>query len=443
MSKYALAHLSHSALTVALRESVRDTRAATALMLAHIAEFDARQLYVPAAHPSMCSYLVHVLGFGEQAALKRLRAARTAREFPSIFTAVAEGRLHLSGIVLLAPHLAPVNAGELIAAADGKSKAQIEQMLRRTETGSSAGALALIDAVATTTCSDPSLSPGTVEATQISPEASTVVGAADPASVAEERFELRFKISREAHDLMLYAKALLGHAVPNGDPGAVFERAMTALVRQLEKRKFGATDRPRQRRAAKSRHHVPAAVKRAVWERDQGRCTFVSDDGKRCPACTLLEWDHISGFARGATATVGEIRLRCRTHNQYAAELMYGTEFMRHKREQARAAAAKRRAARTKKVAGASLASMVFPAPTSPADAPPAQPSPGTVVMNVEATSEEDEEVVRWLRMFGYSKEVARSVVNACGPRISPESRRLECLLELRSRQERPSPAVA
>jgi hypothetical protein len=434
MSRYALGHLSHSALTAALRASVRDTRAATALLLAHIAEFDARELYVPAAHPSMCSYLVHELGFGEQAALKRLRAARTAREFPVIFTAVADGRLTLTAVVVLATHLTVENAARLIATAEGMSIGE----LQRTVCGRSREPeLPLIDETMATTCNDASLSSRTVELTQCLAETPAALAPAVPAAVPQERLEVRFTVSREAHDMMLYAKALLGHAIPNGDPGAVFERAMTALVRLLEKRKFAATDRPRQRRAARSSRHVPAAVKRAVWARDQGRCTFVSDDGKRCPACTLLEWDHVTGVARGATATVGEIRLRCRTHNQYAAELMYGKEFMRHKREQAREAAAKRREARASRVAEAP------PARTSPRDATHPRPSPGNVVMQVEATSEADEEAVSWLQMFGYAVEDARRVLNECGPRISPESRRLECLLQLRSRHAAPSRSVA
>jgi 5-methylcytosine-specific restriction endonuclease McrA len=433
MNPYSLGHLTDAALRVALRSAVRDTHAATALMLAHIAEFDARQLYLPAAHPSMKSYLVHEFGFGEQAALKRLRAARAAREFPAILIAIAEGRLTLTAVVVLATHLTAERAPELIAAAEGKSIGELERALcarpRETE-------LPLIASTLATTCDDSSVSSRTLEATQTS---AVVVAGSDsvaatefePAPVPEERFEFRFKISREAHDLMRYARSLLGHAVPSGDPGVIFERAMIALVRQLEKQKFAATDRPRRGRGSKSPRHVPAAIKRAVLERDQGRCSFVSEDGKRCPACTLLEYDHVTGVARGGTATVDQIRLRCRAHNQYAAELMYGKAFMQHKREQAQAAAAKRRAAT---------------APTgAPAEAFASRPRPDTVVMTVEATSEEDEEIVDWLRLFGYSAEEARAALKEYAPRRGalPGTQRLQCLLALRSRKEPTSPAAA
>ncbi len=58
----------------------------------------------------------------EDAAYRRIRAARAARDFPAIFDMIADGRLHLSGISMLAPYLAPANADELLAAAAGRSK---------------------------------------------------------------------------------------------------------------------------------------------------------------------------------------------------------------------------------------------------------------------------------------------------------------------------------
>jgi 5-methylcytosine-specific restriction endonuclease McrA len=73
-------------------------------------------------------------------------------------------------------------------------------------------------------------------------------------------------------------------------------------------------------------------VKRAVWERDQGRCTFVGSGGHRCGARKLLEFDHVDPVARGGQATVERMRLRCRVHNQYEAERTFGAAFMKGKR---------------------------------------------------------------------------------------------------------------
>src|SRR5262245_51104722 len=90
---YSLPGLSAEALRLALATQVSRERSATAVLLAHIAEFDARRLYLPAPYPSMHSYCVHVLHLSEDAADKRIHAARAARKHPAIFGAVADGRL--------------------------------------------------------------------------------------------------------------------------------------------------------------------------------------------------------------------------------------------------------------------------------------------------------------------------------------------------------------
>jgi hypothetical protein len=101
----------------------------TAALLAHLAEVDARKLYLPAAYPSMFDYCVHELHLSEDAAYKRIQAARIARQFPALFEALADGQLHLSGVCLLAPYLTRENADLLLAAAAHRTKAEIESLL--------------------------------------------------------------------------------------------------------------------------------------------------------------------------------------------------------------------------------------------------------------------------------------------------------------------------
>ena len=125
----ALAQLSDATLLQQLSSLVHRERALTAELLAHLAEAEVRRLYLAKAYPSMFAYCVGELGFSEDAAFKRIRAARAAREFPAIHAAVADGRLHLAGVVLLNPHLTATNAAELIKAAAHRSKAEIEQLL--------------------------------------------------------------------------------------------------------------------------------------------------------------------------------------------------------------------------------------------------------------------------------------------------------------------------
>ena len=127
MSTFSLTHLSDRELLRDLAALVAQDRATTAALLAHIAEVDARKLYLPAAQPSMYSYCVHVLRLSQEAARKHIHAARAARQFPAIFPALADGRLHLSAVILLAPYLTQENASELLAAASHRTKFEIEQ----------------------------------------------------------------------------------------------------------------------------------------------------------------------------------------------------------------------------------------------------------------------------------------------------------------------------
>ncbi|MBI5709661.1 MAG: hypothetical protein HZC42_05045 [Candidatus Eisenbacteria bacterium] len=129
MSRYSLSHLPDPVLLRDLATLVTRDRATTAALLAHLAEVDARRLYAPAGHPSMFSYCVHELRLSEEAACKRIRAARTARQFPVLFEALADGRLHLSAVGLLVPYLTPENADELLAAAAHRTKSEIEELL--------------------------------------------------------------------------------------------------------------------------------------------------------------------------------------------------------------------------------------------------------------------------------------------------------------------------
>src|SRR5436309_13238534 len=120
MSIYSLCHVSDRDLLRDLASSVAEDRTTTTMLLARIADVDARRLYAPAGFPSMYLYCVHELHLSEDAARKRIHAARTARQFSAIFDDIAEGRRHLSAVVLLARHPTRGDADEPVAAAAGK-----------------------------------------------------------------------------------------------------------------------------------------------------------------------------------------------------------------------------------------------------------------------------------------------------------------------------------
>jgi len=170
--------------------------------------------------------------------------------------------------------------------------------------------------------------------------------------------------------------------VPSGDVAETLDRALDALIAKLEQRRLGAARPTRSRRAGRTSdpRHIPAPVRRQVWERDGGQCTFTSDTGQRCPSCTRLEFDHVQPVARGGASSVDNLRLRCRAHNQFEAERTFGVGFMEEKRQR-------------------------VPTRTS-------KPKPG-------ALAPEQTEVIPFLRHLGFRPAEARTGAAACAHLIA------------------------
>lgn len=163
------------------------------------------------------------------------------------------------------------------------------------------------------------------EAPPASPPTTKALGPAVPRRaevkpLAPEQYKVQFTVSRETHQILREAQDLLRHRIPSGDVGLIFERALTLLVEELRRTRHAAVDHPRPSRPARAcTRHVPAAVKRKVWDRDQGRGAFVGLSG-RCSERGFLEYHHVVPFADGGETSVENIQLRCRAHNAYEAE---------------------------------------------------------------------------------------------------------------------------
>ena len=137
---------------------------------------------------------------------------------------------------------------------------------------------------------------------------------------------MQFTIGEQTEKKLRRLQRLLKREIPDGDPAAIFDRAVTLLLRKVEGRKQGATAKSRKSRPLKrGSRHVPAATRREVVPRDGEQCTFAAADGRRCTERAYLEYHHAGvPFARGGDPGVGNITLYCRAHNAYAAERIFG-----------------------------------------------------------------------------------------------------------------------
>ncbi|MGI9258073.1 MAG: HNH endonuclease [Gammaproteobacteria bacterium] len=302
-------------------------------LVAHINEIDERRLYRREGSPSMIQYCMDFLHLSEGQAFRRITAARTSREFPVIIDMLKDGRIHLCGVSALSKHLTRDNHENVLARATHKSKRDIEKLARELDpkpdvqpsirkrpqrktkpTPSSASASGLF--------------PGRVDQ---APEVSTPPPPDKPPKVeplAPARYKVEFTASEELRNKLTRLEAHMWGC----DLAAVIDQAVSEKLERLDAKRFGKTNNPRKNvedaDTSPGKRYIAAPVRRAVWERDGGQCTFVSEDGRRCPEVHQLEFHHDDPYAEGGGNGTGNIRLLCQAHNAYMAELDFGKEKM-------------------------------------------------------------------------------------------------------------------
>ena len=330
---HALQALPNDTLLARLPVLAARERGLTAELVAHLAELETRGLHLAAGYSSMFAYCREALRLSEHEAYNRIEAARAARRFPAILERLAAGDVTLTTVRLLAPHLTTENHAAVLDSARHAAKPMVEEIVARLAPApdvpttvrklpvprtvfATSTALVLASAPSAPvreTAPPPVTMTAAVPAAQRS-QASATVGALSP-----DRYKLQLTVSGAVLEKLRMAKDLLRHAVPDGNEAEILDRALTALLAEQARKKLAATDAPRTPRSqgsARSRH-VPAAVRRAVFARDRGRCAFAGAGGRRCGERAFLELHHVRPYAEGGLATADKIELRCRNHNTY------------------------------------------------------------------------------------------------------------------------------
>jgi hypothetical protein len=319
-------------------------RGATAELIAHLAEVDARELHLESGHPSMYVYCRRALKLSEHGAYHRIEAARAARRFPVILDRLAEGALTLTTVKVLARHLTEDNHVEVLESARGRSRSEVENIvarlapvpdaptsIRKIPNSPAQAAVVEQPGVAAAPASPPAAPPLlTAPPLAAMPTPATPRVEPRPAIVnalSPDRYKLQLTISGDTLERLRLAKDMLRHAISSGDEAQILDHALRLLLTDLARKRFSVTEHPRPPRGiALERHevedlvgsrHIPAEVKRVVFVRDLGRCAFVGKDGCRCNERSRLEFHHVRPYSEGGQPTADNIELRCRAHNRY------------------------------------------------------------------------------------------------------------------------------
>lgn len=323
-------------------------RHATAALVASLGEVDVRRLYLGEGCSSLFTYCTRVLHLSEHVAYNRIEAARAARRFPIILERLAHGSATLTTVRLLAPHLTPENHLALLDAARHASKHDVERLVATLRPKPAMPAT--VRKLPVRVAAGPAVSSTEAEPHRVVPSAAPTTAAPTPTvpapaptsqrrlvqPLAPSRYKVQLTLDDEGVALLRRAQALMRNRMPDGDMAAVVTEGLRLLVEQLEKTKAAATARPQSKSRSLRRRSrtIPAAVRRAVWRRDEGRCAFIGTQG-RCTETAFLEFHHVQPYAEGGSATVENIELRCRAHNQYEAEQCFGAGLPWRVRESA------------------------------------------------------------------------------------------------------------
>ena len=242
---------------------------------------------------------------------------------------------YLADISVLKKHLTDSNYEDVLTRTTHKTKSQIEELVAelapKPDVPPKIRKRPQRIAKSESPKSVPELIPDTVEQTVPATKPEPPASLEKPATVeplAPACYKVEFTASEELRDKLRQLEALM----PDCNLAEVVEAAVTEKLERLEAKRYGKTNKPRRNLedadTSPGVRGIAAPVKRAVWERDRGQCTFINGNGKRCPERHRLEFHHDEPYALGGDRSADNIRLLCRAHNAYMAEMDYGKAKM-------------------------------------------------------------------------------------------------------------------
>lgn len=344
MDRLQLKDLADNELELSLMTLCQKERVVTVELLYHLIELDNRRLYLKAGYSSLFDYCRRRLLYSEGAAQRRILAARCLADTPELESMLRDGRANLCTIAAAASSLRAKTAA--LADIAGKSKKEVEMLVAlASPRPKPKEVIRPLVAIATperppkiaqgslglAACKDGETRerllkpvPPSELGSSVTPAGSITVAAATSshAGAAQERFELKFSVSRETYEKFKIVRSKLSNVLgADLSLEAVFTKLLEFQLRE-----------PRQRKhlnvTARRRRHVAAEVKKEVFKRDRGQCTYVSPEGVRCTERNYLQVDHVQPYALGGRSEAENLRLLCAKHNRFSAGETFGHDYM-------------------------------------------------------------------------------------------------------------------
>jgi 5-methylcytosine-specific restriction endonuclease McrA len=305
-------------------------------LLLHIQEIDERKLYRDSGYSSLFVYLTDKLSYSAGAACRRMQLARGIKKYPEVYAALEAGNLTFYGAVLIVKCTEIEDINELIARCAGKSGKEIEVLTAPR----SAPSVSKKESIRPVRVSKKSylkaktdLEPSLFDGGSMGDQKLNTTTVEVPLE-KELCYDVTHQVDEEFMELYLEIKALVG----GRDMKSVLKKVMKEYVvqkspkerqkrREQRKAKRTAVALEKAPKAKRSRY-IPIEMRDLVFLGDEGRCTYVSEDGTRCACKEGLEVDHISPFALHGEHELSNLRLLCKTHNLLEAERVFGRVYI-------------------------------------------------------------------------------------------------------------------
>lgn len=290
--------LSNEQLIGRLEGFVEEERERLHSFLAWLGEVDRRKFLEKRGFRSTFDYCVRRLKLSEDEAYRRITAARAAVLRPQILSGLADGGLTLSAVSRIAPFVRRSDAPEIIARAEGKTARELDEILAPMRPEPEKRDFVRVIAVRP---SEPGL-------------------AGTPPAL---RATFGFQGSIELRDALERIRELLSHKFPKGG----YDEVLLEVAKDYLQRHDPQKGLPGRLPPVKGGASIAAGVRRAVWKRDGGCCSYAPAGGVACGTRRFLEFDHIKPRALGGKDTVENLRLLCRAHNDSERRRILGERW--------------------------------------------------------------------------------------------------------------------
>ncbi|MBI3016771.1 MAG: HNH endonuclease [Deltaproteobacteria bacterium] len=304
---------------------VREEKEATASVVAHLAEIDRRKLYALEGYSSLFSYCVEKFHYSESEAFLRIQAARVSKDFPDVLKLLEENKMTLTTMKLISPHLTKDNQEMIFKETHQKSTREVEKVL--------ANLFPQEEEIMDSIRKLPSSAAEKTAQNLTRCATSTLVKKEAVKPIALKRFKVEFSASEELTKKIQRAKEILRHKYPKGNLEDIIDEALELLLekkdpqRKISQKEQGAfLEMPLALSDTRRSRYVPEKIKQIIWERDEGQCSYVSPEGKSCRERNFIELDHVHPWSLGGSSTTENLRLLCRTHNQWRSEKTFNSQ---------------------------------------------------------------------------------------------------------------------